>query len=162
MGRSSRRKAWSGFSFSLIGCYIKVKKFSLLYYLAITGGGIVGYTFPKCIVLCWIPSHIEIQENKKTNSAAKSAPKMHVDNTFRIPYTDWKIRMYKKWQLCWSNNNPNKLLSLGDWRLGYKEEVALSLNSILAAMVLCISSAILSNAFYDWMCGFWLYMIKIV
>ena len=36
------------------------------------------------------PSQIGIQGNDKADSAAKSTPKMSVDNAFRVPYTDLK------------------------------------------------------------------------
>ena len=43
----------SEFSFSLAGCHTKSKEPSLLYYLPITGGRMVGFIpFPRVLVLC--------------------------------------------------------------------------------------------------------------
>ena len=91
----------------------------------------------KEIELCWIPSHIGIKENDQADSAAKTAWKMPIDKSFKIPYTDLKIEIknftQNKWQLRW-NTPYNKLqiikAEIGEWKEGYRksrrEEIILS------------------------------------
>ena len=47
----------------------------------------------KEMELCWIPSHIGIKGNDQADSAAKTAWKMPIDKSFKIPYTDLKIEI---------------------------------------------------------------------
>ena len=46
----------------------------------------------KEILICWIPSHIEVRRNERADSATRSALCVTPDK-FRIPYTDWKIKI---------------------------------------------------------------------
>ena len=77
----------------------------------------------KEIIICWTPSHIGVRENKRADSAAKSALNLMPDKS-RILYTDLKPTINKflhtKWQQQWSNNIHNKLFqiqtTLGEWR----------------------------------------------
>ena len=45
------------------------------------------------IILCWISSHIGIQENHKADSIAKPAQDMEPDKNYKIPYTDLKLKI---------------------------------------------------------------------
>jgi hypothetical protein len=58
-------------------------------------------------VFCWIPSHISIHGNTKTEYAAKQALQLPITH-FKIPYIDLKasIREYVKnlWQSDWNEN----------------------------------------------------------
>ena len=90
------------------------------------------------IELCWIPSHIGIKGNDQADSAAKTAWKMPIDESFKIPYTDLKIEIkiftQNKWQLRWNNAPHNKLQTIkdeiGEWKEEYRkscwEEIILS------------------------------------
>ena len=92
----------------------------------------------KELELCWIPSHIGIKGNDQADSAAKTAWKIPIDKSFKIPYTDLKIEIknftQNKWQLRWNNTPHNKLQTIkaeiGEWKEGYRksrrEEIILS------------------------------------
>ena len=89
------------------------------------------------IVLTWVPSHIGIQRNERTDKAAKKGLQTHISN-IKIPYIDLKplINKFilKKWQKSWNNQTQNKLHhiqdTIGEWPAGYrrnrKEEVIIS------------------------------------
>ena len=89
------------------------------------------------IILTWLPSHIGIQGNERSEQSCKKALQTHISNT-KIPYTDFKplINKFiiKKWQKSWDDQTQNKLHhiqdTIGEWPAGYrrnrKEEVIIS------------------------------------
>ena len=90
----------------------------------------------KDITFCWVPSHVGIMGNDKTDSAAKSALGLPRDKG-GVPNTDFKhhINQYilSTWQDDWNGVVANKFHSikpvLGDWQSSYrrcrKDEVVL-------------------------------------
>ena len=93
---------------------------------------LIGMVIPKCvflsianknIILCWVPSHVDIRGNEKPDSAAKSALDLPCAK-FGIPYTDlnYIINQYifSTWQDDWNGAVMNKFHSvmpvLGDWQ----------------------------------------------
>ena len=68
------------------------------------------------ILLCWIPSLTEISGNEQVDIVTRSAFSMVPEKTFKIPYTDLKIKINKyilqQRQHHWSSNNYNKLLEI--------------------------------------------------
>ena len=83
---------------------------------------------PKEIELCWIPSYIGIKGNNQADSVAKTAWKMPIDKSYKIPYTDLKIEIknftHNKWQFRWNNTPHNKLQTIKaeirEWKEGYR------------------------------------------
>ena len=79
-----------------------------------------------------------IKGNDQADSAAKTAWKMPIDKSFKIPYTALKIEKknftQNKWQLRWNNVPHNKLKTIkaeiGEWKEGCRkshwEEIILS------------------------------------
>ena len=69
----------------------------------------------KNLISCWIPSHIEIQGNDKTDSLVKVALNMVPDKKSNL-YTDLKLKIRqiitKKWQQLWDKNPHNKLFQV--------------------------------------------------
>ena len=67
----------------------------------------------KEIVLCWIPSHIGILENKMADQQAKTSLSLE-PTSFKIPFSNFKpfINRYilEEWQTSWNNSIGNKLL----------------------------------------------------
>ena len=100
--------------------------------------------------MCWIPSHIGVRGNERTDSAAKSALDLS-PKAISIPYTDLKPIISKffhtKWQQRWDMNIHNKLSqiqpTLGEWKPAFRtsrrEQVVIS--------PLRIGHARLTNAF---------------
>ena len=90
----------------------------------------------KVIIVCWVPSHVGIKGNEKSDSAAKSALDLPHAQVC-VPYTDFKylITQYiiSTWQDDWNGAVANMFYSvkpvLGDWQSSYrryrKDEVAL-------------------------------------
>ena len=70
----------------------------------------------KKMIFYWIPSHIGIQGNDKTNSLAKAAINMTPNKNIKTPYTDLKPKIKqivtKKWQQLWDENPHNKLFQI--------------------------------------------------
>ena len=91
----------------------------------------------KKIILCWIPSHIGVNENERADSAAKPALDLSPE-VLCIPYTDLKPTISKflhtKWQQRWDINIHNKLFqiqpTLGEckpaFRKSRREQVVIS------------------------------------
>ena len=90
----------------------------------------------KNIILCWVPSHVDIRGNEKADSAAMSALDLpHAK--ISVPYTDLKYLnnqyIFSTWHDDWNDVVMNKLHSvkpvLGDWQSSYrkcrKDEVVL-------------------------------------
>ena len=86
-----------------------------------------------------MPSHIGIQGNEMTDSAAKTAQNNPLDTHFKIPFTDLKrtINIYtkQKWQIYWDNFQNDKLHKImpqigksqkNQTKISRKEEIILS------------------------------------
>ena len=68
----------------------------------------------KYVQFCWVLSHIDIQNNKRADRAAKAALN-EIPSNMTIPFSDYKpyIHTYvrKKWHDFWDNQTENKLPS---------------------------------------------------
>jgi len=96
-------EALNGFRIELHLVYIIIKD-----YIQLTDSG-------KIIVMCWIPSHVNIRGNDRTDTAAKSAlsfpsPSMKIPADKLIP-SIFEFCM-TEWQNIWDCCEDNKLHSL--------------------------------------------------
>ena len=76
------------------------------------------------IVFCWLPSHVGIEGNEKSDIAAKSALTLNISG-LKIPFTDFKpcinTFLHNKWQMSWNAAVFNSIKpSLGDWQSSYR------------------------------------------
>ena len=90
------------------------------------------------IQICWVPSRTSISGNDQADKAAWSTINLITEKKFKIPHTDFKMKinkyMLQQRQKCWNNNENNKLLeikpTLGEWKQSLKkkrkEEITLS------------------------------------
>ena len=77
-------------------------------------------TSHKEIIMCWIPYHVGVSRNERSDSVANStldlSPDIMIENNISIPYTDLKPTIGKflhtKWQQRWNNNIHNKLIEI--------------------------------------------------
>ena len=69
----------------------------------------------KEIVLCWIPSHIGIQENEMVDKQANTSLSLQL-TSFKIPFSNFKSSINKyileEWQISWNKSIGNKLLEI--------------------------------------------------
>ena len=69
----------------------------------------------KEIVLCWIPSHIGIQENEMVHKQANTSLSLEL-TSFKIPFSNFKPSINKyileEWQTSWNKSIGNKLLEI--------------------------------------------------
>ena len=69
----------------------------------------------KEIVLCWIPSHIDILGNEMVDQQAKTSLLLE-RTSFKIPFSNFKPSINKyileEWQTSWNNSIGNKLLDI--------------------------------------------------
>jgi len=79
----------------------------------------------KNIILCWIPSHVEILGNEKADGAAKSALSLPV-TCMKLPATDMYPRITKlifdEWQEVWNCCAGNKLHAIRPTVGDYKQK----------------------------------------
>ena len=81
------------------------------------------------IQICWVPSHTGISGNDHADKAARSTINLTTEKKFKIPHTDFKIKINKyilqQRQQRWNNNENNKLLeikpTLGEWKQNFKK-----------------------------------------
>ena len=74
-------------------------------------------------------SHTGTRGNDQVGKVSRSALSMVPEKTFKIPYTDLKIKINKyilqQWQQRWSNNNYNKLPEikpiLAEWKQSFRK-----------------------------------------
>ena len=90
------------------------------------------------IQICWVPSHTGISGNDQADKAARSTINLTTEKKFKIPHTDFKMKINKyilqQRQQRWNNKENNKLLeikpTLGEWKQSFrknrKEEITLS------------------------------------
>ena len=77
----------------------------------------------------WVPSHTGIRGNDQADKAARSTINLTTEKKFKIPYTDFKMKInkyiLKQRQQRWNNNENNKLLeikpTLGEWKQSFKK-----------------------------------------
>ena len=69
----------------------------------------------KEIVLCWIPSHIGIQDNEMVDKQAKTSLSLE-SSSFKISFSNFKPSINKyileEWQTLWNNSIGNKLFDI--------------------------------------------------
>ena len=69
----------------------------------------------KEIVICWIPSHIDILGNEMVDHQAKTSLSLE-PTSFKISFSNFKPSINKyvldRWQTSWNNSNGNKLLEI--------------------------------------------------
>ena len=90
----------------------------------------------KRIVLSWVPSHINIEENERTDRIAKKAacrPEELLSISFRDCYPNIRRRTYERWMEVWQNVSRdlrNIKQSPGRWRsfgkMTRREEVVIN------------------------------------
>ena len=68
------------------------------------------------IQICWVLSHTAISGNGQADKAARSTINLTTEKKFKIPHTDFKMKINKyilhRRQQCWNNNENNKLLEI--------------------------------------------------
>ena len=68
------------------------------------------------IQICWVPSHTGISRNDQADKAARSTINLTTEKKFKIPYTDFKMKINKyilqQRQQHWNNDENNKLLEI--------------------------------------------------
>ena len=91
----------------------------------------------KEVVLCWVPSHVNIAGNEKADQAARSAASDPPPRRFQLPASDFKslisLCVRREWQRSWDLTRGNKLKMLkpkiGPWQSSHRksrgEEVSL-------------------------------------
>ena len=80
------------------------------------------------IQICWVPSHTGINGNDQADKATRSTINLTTENKFKIPHTDFKMKINKyiiHQKQRWNNNENNKLLeikpTLGEWKQSLKK-----------------------------------------
>ena len=78
------------------------------------------------IQICWVPSYAGICGNDQVDKAARSTINLTTEKKFKIPHTDFKMKINKyihQRQQCWNNNENNKSLeikpTLGKWKQSF-------------------------------------------
>ena len=70
----------------------------------------------KEVVLCWVPSHVNIAGNEKADQAARSAASDPPPRRFQLPASDFKslisLCVRREWQRSWDLTRGNKLKML--------------------------------------------------
>ena len=82
------------------------------------------------IQICWVPSHTGISGNDQAIKAARSTINLTTEKKFKIPHTDFEIKINKyilqQRQQHWNNKENNKLLeikpTLGEWKQSLKKK----------------------------------------
>ena len=80
--------------------------------------------------ICWLPSQTGINGNDRADKVARSTINLTTEKKFKIPHTDFKMKINKyiqhQRQQCWNNNENNKLLeikpTLGEWKQSFKKK----------------------------------------
>ena len=81
------------------------------------------------IQICWVPSHTGISRNDQADKAARSTINLTTEKKFKIPYTDFKMKINKyilqQRQQHWNNDENNKLLEIkltwGEWKQSFRK-----------------------------------------
>ena len=86
----------------------------------------------KKVVLAWVPSHVGIKGNEKTDELAKQALNFNVLD-LKVPYIDLKVNVNsvfkQKWQAQWNGCPDNKLFQINPpvWTgLSHREEIVIT------------------------------------
>ena len=140
---SSRRTTISGFKIELDLVQRIIKDYSIL-----SKSG-------KTIVLCWIPSHVGISGNEKSDTAAKSALSLRV-TPMKIPAADLLPRVTmlisENWQQFWNSCTGNKLQAIRPAVGGHQPKSSLSrrvevvVNRLRIGHTRCTHSYLLTGA----------------
>ena len=79
------------------------------------------------VSLCWVPAHVGIEGNEQADKAAREAALSTNVMNFKVPYTDFKEKIFRfskeKWQERWSSLQSNLKLKIIKPHIGKWEQI---------------------------------------